>query len=78
MDSGTREAEMDREFIKYALKTLRRVAFVAFMAGIPSSLLFTLLVTVWYQSVEVGVRFFAASLIGLVWLVLAETVERVP
>jgi hypothetical protein len=78
---GTREVEMDQEnvweFIKYAFKTLRRVAFVGFMAFIPISLPFTLLVTAWYQSTMVGARFFACSFIGVAWLVLAETVERV-
>lgn len=73
-DSGTREVEMNQEnenvrgFIKYVLKTLRHVAFAAFKSTMAVASPLILLVSVWYQSVEVGAYLFVSML--AVWVVL--------
>ncbi len=71
-DIGAREVEMDQEnvweFIKYALKTLRRVALAAFKATMAAASPVILLASVWYQSVEVGAYLFVSML--AVWVVL--------
>lgn len=57
-DIGAREVEMDQEnvweFIKYALKTLRRVALAAFKATMAAASPVILLASVWYHFTSFG------------------------
>ncbi len=62
------ENENVRGFIKYVLKTLRHVAFAAFKSTMAVASPLILLVSVWYQSVEVGAYLFVSML--AVWVVL--------